>query len=113
MRAGYLRHSIIVENKTVSVDANGDRTESWATFLTCWASIETGNGREFFAAKQTIADLTHTIRMRFKAGLAPDMRIKYVDKKNADATRYFNIRAILNPDERNEMLALQATEVII
>lgn len=113
MRAGNLRHSISVETNTISVDANGDRTESWATFLTCWASIETGNGREFFAAKQTIADLTHTIRMRYVAALAPDMRIKYVDKKNADATRYFNIRAILNPDERNEMLTLQATEVII
>jgi SPP1 family predicted phage head-tail adaptor len=112
MRAGNLQHSITIQQKALTVDVNGDRTEAWTTYLTCWASIETGNGREFFAAKQIMADLTHTVRIRYYAGLRPDMRVAYTDQKT-NVTRYFNIRAILNPDERNEMLVLQATEVLI
>jgi hypothetical protein len=34
------------------------------------------------------------------------------DPKNADKARYFNIRAMVNPDERNETLMLQCTEVL-
>ena len=40
------------------------------------------------------------------------MRIKYIDQKTSK-TRYFNIRASMNPDERNEMLVMQAVEVLI
>ena len=112
MRAGALRHLIDIESNTIDVDANGDRTEAWASVHQCWASIETGNGREFFAARQVMADLTHTIRLRFVIGLTPAMRVKYVDQKTR-ATRYFDIKSILNPDERDEMLTMQATEVLI
>lgn len=112
MRAGELRHWLVIEAKTMSVDANGDRTETWASFAECWGSIATGNGREFFSAKQTIADLSHVILMRFVVGVKHEMRVKFADPKNSNTARYFNIRAILNPDERNEMLTLQASEVI-
>ncbi len=112
MRAGALRHLIDIEANTIAVDANGDRTETWASVHQCWASIETGNGREFFAARQVMADLTHTIRLRFVIGLTPAMRVKYVDQKT-QVTRYFDIKSILNPDERDEMLTMQAVEVLI
>ena len=111
MRAGQLYHAIVIEQKTMSVDDNGDRTETWTTFHECYASISTGNGRELFAAKQTFADLSHNVVIRFKAGIKHEMRVKFADPK-AETTRYFNIRAVMNPDERNEMLELQASEVI-
>lgn len=113
VKAGQLRNFVAVESKTESVDANGDRTETWTTFQECWASIATGNGREFFLAKQTIADLTHILSMRFITGITADMRVRYDDPKNEFASRYFNIRAVMNPDERNHMLELQCSEVVI
>lgn len=112
MRAGNLRHLIDIEQVMVDVDSNGDRTESWQLFHQCWASIETGNGREFFAARQVMADLSHTIRLRFKPGLIPAMRVKYYDAKTA-STRYFDLKSLTNPDERDEMLTAQAVEVLI
>lgn len=112
MRSGTLRHLIRVEQKTIDVSGDGDRTETWTTFAEVWASVETGNGREFFAARQVIADLTHTIRMRYIVNITPDMRIAYDDLKTG-RTRYFDIKSILNPDERDEMLTMQATEVLI
>jgi head-tail adaptor len=39
MRSGLLKHRILVEQKTVTVDTSGDRTEAWATFLDCYAEI--------------------------------------------------------------------------
>jgi SPP1 family predicted phage head-tail adaptor len=112
MRAGNLRHLIDIEQNVIAVDENGDRSEAWSSIHQCWASIETGNGREFFAARQVMADLTHTIRMRYRAGLSPAMRVRYTDQKT-QATRYFDIKSILNPDERDEMLTMQATEVLV
>jgi len=112
MRAGNLRHLVDIEQNVISVDANGDRSEAWSSIHQCWASIETGNGREFFAARQVMADLTHTIRLRFVTGLTPAMRVRYTDQKT-QATRYFDIKSILNPDERDEMLTMQAVEVQI
>jgi SPP1 family predicted phage head-tail adaptor len=112
VRAGPLRHYIRIEKKTIDVSGDGDRTETWTTFAEVWASVETGNGREFFAARQVIADLTHTIRMRYLVDITPDMRIAYDDQKTG-RTRYFDIKSILNPDERDEMLTMQATEVLI
>lgn len=112
MRAGDLRHWLQIEAKTVSVDSNGDRTETWATFAECWGQISSGSGREFFAARQTIADLSHDITLRYVAGISPDMRVRFDDPKTG-AVRYFNIRASINPDERSEMLRLQCSEVLI
>jgi len=107
-----MRHQIRIEQKTIDVSGDGDRTETWTTFAEVWASVETGNGREFFAARQVMADLTHTIRLRFVIGLTPAMRVRYTDQKTK-ATRYFDIKSILNPDERDEMLTMQAVEVLI
>ncbi len=111
MRAGELRHLIAVQQKAVTVDSNGDRTEAWSLYHEAWASIETGNGREFFQAKQTWADLSHTIILRWKTGITHDMRVLFNDPKTG-AARYFNIRAVLNPDERTQMLTLQCSEAI-
>jgi SPP1 family predicted phage head-tail adaptor len=96
----------------MTVSGDGDRTETWITFAEVYGSVETGNGREFMAARQVMADLTHTIRMRYLVNITPDMRIAYDDQKTG-RTRYFDIKSILNPDERDEMLTLQATEVLI
>jgi SPP1 family predicted phage head-tail adaptor len=111
VRAGSLRNLISIQQKTVTVDSNGDRTEAWDSYHDAWASIETGNGREFFQAKQTWADLSHTITMRWKEGIKHEMRVLFEDPKT-NTSRYFSIRAVLNPDERTEMMRLQCSEAI-
>jgi len=113
MRGGDLRHRVLIESKALTTDANGDRTETWTTYHECYADIATGNGREYFAAKQTIADISHTVRIRYKAGITPDMRVRFNDLKNSGSARYYNIRSVGSPDERSEQLALQCTEVLI
>jgi len=110
IRAGAMLHDLIIESKTTSTDANGNRSEAWSTHLTCWGSIEAGRGREFWSAKSVVADLSHTITIRYTDSLNESMRVKYVDPKS-NRTRYFNIRSIASPDERTHMLILLCTEV--
>jgi SPP1 family predicted phage head-tail adaptor len=112
MRAGDLRHWLEIQVNTLTVSESGDRTDSWTTFANCWGSVATSGGREFYAARQVIADLSHNITIRYVPGVRPDMRVKFTDPKNADTPRYFNIRAMVNPDERNETLMMQCTEVL-
>lgn len=114
MRAGDLIHWLVIEHKTTSTDSSGNRTETWATFAEIWGRITSGQGREFFAAKQVIADLSHSILIRYTGSLREDMRIKYTDDKSgSNVDRYFNIRSIANPDERNLGMVLLCTEVRI
>lgn len=114
MRAGELIHWLVVEQKTIATDTTGNRTETWAMFAEVWGRITSGQGREFFDAKQVIADLSHSILIRYTASMREDMRIKYTDDKTgANVDRYFNIRSIANPDERNLGMVLLCTEVRI
>jgi SPP1 family predicted phage head-tail adaptor len=110
VRAGKLRHRVEIQQAAIEVDANGDRTETWSMFTELYASIETGNGREYYAAKQTISDISHTLRMRFRPGIKPEMRVKYIDKKNGNRERYFNIRAVNVNEEWADDMLLQCTE---
>lgn len=110
IRAGRLLHDLIIEAAATAVDANGNRTESWTTHLACWGSIEAGRGREFWSAKSVIADLSHTVMIRYVDTLNEAMRVRYNDPKSGK-TRYFNIRSIASPDERTHMLILLCTEV--
>jgi SPP1 family predicted phage head-tail adaptor len=47
---------------------------------------------------------THNIRMPFRAGITHDMRVKYGD-------RSFDIKGIVNPEERNIYLDLVCEEI--
>jgi SPP1 family predicted phage head-tail adaptor len=111
MTAGALRHRIAIQSKTVATDGNGNRSETWADHYTCWASISSSGGREFYQARQVNAELTHEVSIRFKAGITAIMRIKYTDPKDSNAIRYLEIRAVNNPDQRRRMLSLMCREV--
>lgn len=103
MRIGSLRHKIEIQERLTFRDAMGGEIVSWEAFCYAWASIEPLIGREYFAARQTQATTTHRMRMRYQSGIKPYHRVQW-------AERYFNIDAILNPEERNEELVLLCSE---
>ena len=105
MKAGALRHYITIEQSTESFDANGELVNTWADYVSLWASIEPLVGREYFTAKQFSAETTGKLRMRYFAGITAKMRIKF-------GTRYFNITGISNIEERNKEIVIYYQEVI-
>jgi SPP1 family predicted phage head-tail adaptor len=105
MRAGILRNYITIQQPTETHDGNLELVLTWSTFTQCWAEILPLNGREYWTAKQVLPEITGKIRIRYITGITPKMRILF-------GTRYFNINAVLNPDERNIELILLVTEVV-
>jgi SPP1 family predicted phage head-tail adaptor len=61
------------------------------------------SGRELLAAEAVQSSLTHSVSIRYFAGLKPSMRIKYGD-------RLFDIQSVIDEDERHRTMTLLCVE---
>lgn len=110
MQAGKLRHRLMIQSlpdtptRGTSGEEKVDDSE-WQNVAMIWGSVEPLAGREFFAAQQVNADVSHRIRLRYLPGITPKMRLKFGD-------RIFDIVNSLNIEERNRELELLAREVV-
>lgn len=105
MNAGELRHKITIQKLENSQDSFGQPVENWPDVVTVWASVNPIVGKEFFAAETVNSEVTHRIRMRYKSGITPSMRVKFKD-------RFFSIKSVINYQERNIELQLMCRELI-
>lgn len=105
MEAGKLNKRITIQANALTRDTNGAEVDSWTTVATVWAAITTDAGREFYAAQKINAETTAVMRIRYRAGLNPRMRVLYAGK-------YFNILHINNVNEANKEILLLCREVI-
>ncbi len=76
MKAGWLRHSITIQQKSGSSrSAIGEDVPAWATLATVWASIEPIRGSEGVALRTEGSEITTKIRTWYVAGVTPAMRV--------------------------------------
>jgi SPP1 family predicted phage head-tail adaptor len=101
--AGMLRHTITIEDKSTTDDGCGGQDLAWDPVVTVRAAIKPASGAERLFAERLEASITHKLITRYKPEIKPWMRIKFGD-------RYFQIRAILNIEERNRFLEIHAQE---
>ncbi|WP_335342482.1 phage head closure protein [Polycladomyces zharkentensis] len=94
-----------LQKKTVIKDSEGLVTEIWTDIATVWAAVEPLRGREYFEAAAINAENTVRIRMRYKAGVKPDMRVIY-------SGRIFNITSVIDIDERHQEMHLMCRELM-
>ncbi len=99
MNAGRLDQRVTLERVTYEQDEIGAITEIWAPLVETWAAVEPLNGREFFAAQTTLAEVTTRIRVRYRPGLTS------VDRVNHEGQLH-NIVAIIDPRSGNRELVL-------
>lgn len=92
MRAGDLDQQITIQVAALSRGASGEQLETWQTWQTVWASVQTSGGSESFYNPQLVAMSTHKIKMRFIHGVKPTMRIlwrgRILDIVHIDESRY-------------------------
>lgn len=105
MRAGRLRHKLIIQQATETQGTTGELAVSWGIFATVWGAVEPLRGREFFAAQELQAEVTTRIRMRYLAGVTPKMRVLYGET-------IFLINAVIDPEMRHRELQLMCVEVV-
>ncbi len=103
LMAGKLRHRIAIQQRTTDQDDYGQQLDQWDDVARVWADIEPLNGRELLAAAAVQAETTHTVTMRYRPGITPQLRINYNG-------RLFNILNVLDDNERHRTLTLLCSE---
>ena len=105
MRAGRLRHRLMIQQGTESRTATGDVSVAWSTYLTVWGSLTPLRGHERTEAQQMSAKIEYRATIRYPAGytVTPKMRLKLGD-------RYFLIEAVLDVCEMHRELHLYCSE---
>lgn len=103
MRAGELKHRITIQYQIKSKNAMGEWTSTWSDFISCWAAIEPASGTTYYAAKQAESSTDGRVRIRYRSGIKPTMRIIHGE-------RALNIVSIIQPKENHRELHLMYTE---
>lgn len=81
----------------------GEQNSTWTEFAEVWASVEPLQGREFWAQQQVQSEISTRVRVRYLAGVLPNMRVVY-------ASRILDIKSIIDPQEKHAELQLMCSE---
>jgi SPP1 family predicted phage head-tail adaptor len=103
IRAGRLRHKILLQRKAMTTDDYGGPVETWTDFSTPWASVEPLSGRELANAQAVNAETTTKITMRYLAGVTAADRIIFEG-------RFYNIQSVIDEEMRHRQLVILASE---
>ncbi len=103
MRAGALRHRVILESMTKLDDGGGGVSVIWEQVAPLWVAIKPLSGRERLAAGQYASRLSHEITLRYRTLALPEMRFR-------KGSRIFEITAVINVDEKSQWLRALCAE---
>lgn len=107
-----LRHRVTLQQEVTTDDTQGGYTRSWEDVAELWAeispinpgsaSVSASSSEQYkFGGIETVH--TYRIFLRYRSNVDASMRIVF-------GSRIFNIRSVINNDERNELLEIIAEE---
>lgn len=102
IHSGRLQHRVRVERLTLADDGGGGSTETWSLIARPWAYIKPLSGTEALHGMQLRDKITHKIYMRYR-DLTPRDRLIH-------RGRMFNIRSVIDLEERKMWLEISAEE---
>lgn len=105
MKIAELRHQVQIQKKIQSPDGMGGFTEILSLAFEAWAAIWPMSAKEARDNMRVEANISHNIRIRYRSGISHDMIIVF-------GTRTFEIKGIINKDERNIWLDIVCNERI-
>ena len=106
MKAGRLRHQIIIQSVVESKDTFGGVDKVWSEFATVRAEIKPLAGREYFANEQNNSTISHKVVIRYLSGVTSKMRILF-------GARVFEIVSPpINFEEKNIEMQIMCREII-
>jgi SPP1 family predicted phage head-tail adaptor len=101
---GDLRHRVTIEEATITRDDFGGEIETWGTVATAWAAVEPLQGREFLEGRRAEAEVSTRIRVRYRAGIVPGMRVSWGD-------HVYDIEAVIEHESKRRELRLMCREL--
>lgn len=100
---GELRHRVALEAFARSADGGGGATGSWTLVAEVWAAVLPSSGDESFMHDRVAGRQKYSVWMRYRDGVTPDLRLRF-------GNRVFDIRAVVNVEERGRWLKLEVEE---
>jgi len=104
VRAGLLRHRVVIQRATLTKDSVGGDVESWGTLAEVWGEVRPLSGREALEAQRITSTASHFITIRYRTDVTPLMRVVW-------RGRTFEISQVQNADGRDVMLVLWCSEM--
>ena len=106
--AGALRRRITLQTRTTTQDSFGGQSTTWIDVASVWASIEPSGGRELMTAQAMNIEAPSTITIRWQPAFRDPKAVAAM--RAVYGSRIYNIHASENPEERNSVLVLLASE---
>ncbi|MDX2288555.1 MAG: phage head closure protein [Hyphomicrobiaceae bacterium] len=103
VRIGDLRQRINLERPVLVSDGGGGASEDWELVAELWAAVNPLTGAERLEADAISGRVSHEIWLRWRAGVAGDMRFRL-------GARLFDIRTVIDDGERKRFLRCLAEE---
>lgn len=100
---GRLRYKVDLQKATDTSDGAGGRSQAYNTIAQLFADIRPQGGAEQYRQGKVQDKTTHNIFIRHRSDISTDYRIKYEN-------RLFNIRQVINVDERDRFYKLVCNE---
>lgn len=107
MKAGKLRHRVVIEQPSYQVNpATGSRNMvGWVEVCKVWASIEPLSARDFIAAGNSQSKVIARVKIRRREGLTAEMRA--VHRRSGLSDVIYKIEGVLpDPDSGFEYVTL-------
>lgn len=105
MAVGNMDRRITFQTPPTDQAPDGEPEGVWKDYVTVWGSVKAVKGRNFYAAGQAQSEATHTVMIRRRSDITPDMRIEL-------AGRQLYIIPPVATDERTGFLILSCTELV-
>jgi SPP1 family predicted phage head-tail adaptor len=103
LASGRLRERVVLQTRVLTQDTFGASVESWETLATVWGAVEPTRGREFWTAKQTVAEATAKILIRYRSD------VTVIHRAVADGVTW-DILSVVKPESRTEYIELYCKE---
>ena len=111
MKIGELRHRVTIQEKTLTIDPYGGEVVSWVDVATVWAAVEPLSGREFLEGRRQENEINHRIRIRYREGITPSMRVVW-GSTTSGGSRIFGIESVIERESRRREIWLMCREIV-
>ena len=105
MRAGKLRHRLLLRSNTPAYDANGQPVDSYTAVATVWGSVSPLDGRETEFANKVTAEATHVVVIRYNSNVDTEYQITH-------DSRTLQVVSIVNKDDRDIQQTVLCKELL-
>ena len=108
MSIGKMNRRLHFQTQTRTSDGAGSSSVSYSDSFTTFGMITPKTGRENLFGDQLEENITHIIKIRYRTDVSHKNRIQF--RQDSKTTRTFNIKRVLNLNDRNRYLDLQCVE---